>query len=451
MPLCSESKIYFLRYFAVIMFILMVLLLFISNSKEEEITSFPICICSSINDVDVSEASFCCESLNGDCLPSFKELNVNDINNSIISICSENYTLSTKLVIHDVFNITITGNSENTFLSCAEHQDTGIEIFQAENIEIANIIFSHCGALYNSTSVIKDGTPLLITSALHVEKSTDVRIQNVRLIHGNGTGLIIIDSQRVSVMDCLFEDNKIRTINNMTLFGGGGIYIDLKNSENVTGLDNPNHILIERCNFTENDVGHTHETDLSCGSLFMGLERGGGIAVYLRGLLVNTTISFIDIEILRNRASWGGGMYLLLCDKASRNSISIRNSRIQYNCGMHGGGGIHVEFITNEPNSTPTRNNISCESCLFEYNEALTGGGISIHTSEATIPLLDVITFASCQWYSNKAYYGSAVDLTPNLMDTPTHRNIPSEMLLLWTISYQHPIAVVNGSTMTLI
>ena len=386
-----------------------------TNSKKEEIK---ICSCSG----SASETPSCCHSPNRDCSSSLQELNSND---SVISICSDG-TLSKKLVIRDVRNISIVGGFGNTVVMCTENKDTGIEIFQAENIEITNIEFSHCGALYNSTSVIKDGTPLLVTSALHVEKSTNVRILNISLIHGNGTGLIIIDSQRVSVMDCLFEDNKIRNINNTVLFGGGGVHIDLKNNTQVgTQIhqdDSEFDLLIENCIFFNNDAQISEKTVKPRGACSAGLGRGGGIVMYLRGKVNGKKLILNNVTLTRNKALWGGGINIHMCEEASSTHVYITNSRFEDgNSAYHAGGGLNIGFV-----SPKARNNsIQCENCTFEKNEAQIGGGMALYSAEADTDLRNLVAFKNCKWYYNGAWFGSAVDVAPQLKSTPNHGYIP--------------------------
>ena len=398
------------------LFLILLALSLATKSKEEDTT---ICSCNG----SASEAPFCCHSPNRDC-PS-QQLNLND---SVISICSDG-TLSKKLVIRDAQNISIVGGFGNTVVMCIENKDTGIEIFQAENIEIANIEFSHCGALYNSTSVIKDGTPLLVTSALHVEKSTNIRIRNVRLIHGNGTGLIIIDSQRVSVTDCLFEENKIRNTNNTLLFGGGGIYIDLKESKQVgTQIhqdDFEHDFLIENCTFLNNSAWLSENAAVK-GACFTRSGRGGGIVMYLRGKVNNINITLNNVTLTRNKAFWGGGIDIHICEEASSSHVYITNSRFKDgNSAIYAGGGLNIGFAFFQNNTKARNNSIRCEKCTFENNEAQIGGGMALYSAETDADLGNSVTFKNCKWHYNRAQFGSGVDVAPQLISTPNHGYIP--------------------------
>lgn len=425
------------------MFLLFSLLLLCSRTKQETISEYQICIRNG-TEADTSEPIPCVEDYNSTCYNFLEDLPVE--NDSLITLCAHRYTLSTTIKFENLHGVKLTGLSSETTISCSKYRNTGLEIVASENIEITNVRFENCGALHNSTSSQKKNgirIPVEITTSLFVVNSTDIRLWNVNVLRGNGTGVILLNSYG-NVTDCVFEENKVTNKTQETrLAGGGGMYIEM----NTNMRDRSNLLVVERCTFLNNEALSLTDTRRSytrCNSDYaLTLGRGGGLAAYLRGTAKDVTLNISNITIKNNHALWGGGMYIQFCKQVYRNKVNIDNANFSDNSCEYAGGGINIGF-TLEDDDTSTNNSLAFRRCKFESNSALSGGGIGFFSKETDTPLYNFLLFSNCTWLKNRAQYGAALDMVPELTETPLHGDLPH--ITLNNVTFQSNIIIVSGA-----
>lgn len=374
---------------------------------------------------------------NNDCFSSLQQDHI--LNGSIITLCAEEIELRTKLNFIDLEYLALTGHPNQTIINCSNF--SGFEISGSQNIQISNIVLVNCGALhsFSTTESIDKAVKIPdLASSVHVSNTTQIEIQNVRIISSYGKGLSMFNSYG-HVIDCQFQDNKIvnEEQGHVNSVYGGGMYIEL-NSNNSLQYSNK-HLTIKNCNFSHNEISFPHrtsrvETYISCSSKneYRGFIRGGGLAIYLRGQVEGATISLENVDIRKNKATWGGGMYVHFCNQAHRNKVSISSVTFTENsCEDFGGGGVDIGFtydekITDQEGATAViQNELIFQDCIFERNRALFGGGVAFYIAPSDYEHNDSVSFINCSWLENSANYGAAIDLAPQQVQPSLHVHMP--------------------------
>lgn len=376
-----------------------------------------VCVCSKDETVDTP----CCEHANKTCFSSFLEDSI--LNESFVAICESEFTLTKKVIFENLKNVTLAGVNGGTNITCARHQDAGFQIVASRDIELTNIWLINCGTLQNSTSesvAQKSQRFLKFNCSLHIVNTTGLVIQNVNILSGKGTGLVMINSYG-SVLGCIFRENQVDK--DLTgIPGGGGMYVEI-NSEHQPFKNSSRTVAIRNCAFLHNEAVSLsrNRSYIRCNNKMNAFGRGGGLAILLVGHATDNTVEVSDVMLMGNKAIWGGGMYLHFCKQAVQNRVYVKNVTFDRNmCDFFGGGGIDIGFTLLD-RRTATENSVKFENCTFQHNRAFVGGGVVLYSSETDTKLNNSAIFDNCTWQYNTAYYSSALDITPQLITTPTH------------------------------
>ena len=292
--------------------------------------------------------------------------------------------------------------------------------------------------IFNSTSENPNSTDTTLTSkaALLFEYCNHVSLTSITVTNSDGVGIQMYNTiGNVSISHSIFSENKIKESH--AISGGGGIYIEFSLCEPGT---NGNNCKRTQENFTTKAVYKIDEsrfinntgtvTDpkkvafLHSGSYtHYAFGRGGGLSVYIKG---NASYNFFKIKNCTfegNIALYGAGMFVELEDTCNHNSLTvidsffIFNKVISSNLGFTGtsGGGVMLNYVIYGPqNGIVLYNNATFIDTIFKENAAYNGGGFSFHSSmesDVTSPT-NTLHFIRCQWFSNKARLGAAIDLS---------------------------------------
>ncbi len=72
-----------------------------------------------------------------------------------------------------------------------------------------------------------------------------------------------------------------------------------------------------------------------------GLGRGGGLSIQLKMESHNLIPSLYATLFKQNKANWGAGIYIVVQDYSSHNTILLEDLTLEENvCPLYGGGGI---------------------------------------------------------------------------------------------------------------
>ena len=366
---------------------------------------------------------------------------------SNLSHCHDNST-SINIFLDGIFNFTLNSTvTDGLFKNCSAINITGVSIdntsivcgvdagFAFQNIpqvKIANINFTNCGALRNSTSVNltinSPNTTLLLSAALYFTYCKNVQIVNVIVLNSNSTGVVMYNTYG----NLLVEESSFNGNSNQenSLPSNGGFYIEFiycdpgKVGKNCTQRNN----YLTSYKLKSNNFFYNNALNLFGSTLFYlpyksnyySFGRGGGLSIIFKGNASNNNITIDNCTFFGNRASWGGGLLVEFEDFSKKNKIIINNTNFSTNWVIAeaengygtAGGGVRVGFVIFDQKSVEY-NSIVFENCLLSRNGALWGGGFGMYMpSEPNVIIAtNSLSFRNCFWTANKALLGSAVDL----------------------------------------
>ncbi len=213
---------------------------------------------------------------------------------------------------------------------------------------------------------------------------------------------------------------------------GGGLYIEystciLTNSTLCTNnvQYKPSSLTINDCVFEDNSgevsdiMSVTDVWIIAAGSTHSSIGRGGGLSVTFEGKSENIEVTISNNTLFnRNKAYWGGGLFVEFHDNASHNALKVESSNFYDNSVSSskkygtGGGGARMAIIFRTP-SHAFNNSITFEHCYFTNNSAKWGGGVSFYTAreQNVLEASNALNFTKCYWKNNSAWLGAAVDL----------------------------------------
>ena len=317
----------------------------------------------------------------------------------------------------------------NTRIECGI--DAGFAFQSISQVKIANITFTNCGSIRNSTSVdltVKESPSksMLLSTALYFTYCKNVQIVNVIVQNSNSTGVVMYNIYgNLLVKGSYFNHNG--NLEN-SLPSNGGFHIEFvycdpgKVDENCVHQKNSHANYLFKSNWFKynsafNEFGGTLFY-VPYKTKYFSFGRGGGLSIVFKGNAFNNTVVIDDCTFNGNQASRGGGLFVEFEDFSKNNSMTINNTYFSDNWVDHEngygvvGGGVSVGFVIFDQKSVEY-NSIVFENCLFSENKALWGGGFGLYmpSEPKVINATNSLSFNNCSWNANEGLLGAAVDL----------------------------------------
>ena len=326
---------------------------------------------------------------------------------------------------------------------------TGLTFLNIDtSITIEHVWFYGCGALQNSTSKnstssSNEYTFFTFQAGLYFLLCRDLSLHHVWVTNSIGTGVVIYSTRgENSFSYCNFMANEVPHDMRSVYPGGGGLYLEfpyclpgnLSSCNNTNGksdipieyVSNSTYYIFE-CTFADNVASLLSTTAVNDTFILpharehISFGRGGGLLVYFKGEAQYNTITVNKSRILGNRAVWGGGAFIEFLDNSSSNVFQMYSSIIERNESPHniskgvgtGGGGMRLDYLF-FGYVRVYNNSMFFDACSFSNNIAYWGGGVSVCVSREQDKLnpTNTIEFIRCNWTSNEARLGAAVDLS---------------------------------------
>ena len=352
---------------------------------------------------------------------------INITDSTTILFESGEFALNGKIELHGVHDIALIGCPNKSKIICSPSEPTGLEVVRVRGLKIVDLVLEHCGAAYNSTT-LNSTTNVYVTiqSSIYISYSIDVTIESISVENGTGNGVTFIDtSGTVTLKNSQFKRNMLPKLERYTSAGGSGVYVEFTHNHTAQY----SKYLFKSCKFIGNKAcgpDPTTHGSYTPHSNFYGLNRGGGLCIFIRGQASNNNITIVDTKFQNNSAEWGGGLYVAFQNSPRNNSVLVNNSEFYQNYVSRNAGGVSVghTFFHEKP---PTRNKIIFHNCSFTANEAIYGGGLTIYSTRSKLhkALKNDFEFHNCTWMSNRAEYGSAVDISPHSWDILSYGLLP--------------------------
>ena len=360
------------------------------------------------------------------------------VSDTLVQIGPGNYSLmADNTEFANLSNVTILGSgnegSNRTLLLCDYDQAAGLSFVRSTDITISHLMFSLCGALRNSTSVLDDSNSTArVMSSVYFHNCTSVTIDTVSIHRSNGTGMTMYSLHgEVNLLHSVFTENSVVEAK-VSSSGGGGVYIEFpfcppgiaSGPECGEARDDGATIIIDNCTFSHNkaDVAEEYKNSFTIenGTSHIALGRGGGLSITVAGNARENHFSVVNCTFTKNMAVWGAGLFAQFQDSVSNNSLVVAGSHFDSNSLPFsvknrtgtGGGGVRVGFVFYD-RGTVTHNSVVFDHCTFERNRAYWGGGVSFYSPRQPGKFVsdNTLSFNNCRWVQNVARLGSAIDL----------------------------------------
>ena len=359
-------------------------------------------------------------------------------NSTDISIEPGNYNLALSYVLADLHDIRIRSETK-AVIQCAANVngtydfDTGIAFLRVTNLVITNISIVGCGMKHVSTNHIEAEKFIIVRSAVFIQNSTDISLDNITISESNGIGLLVYDTNgSVSITNSSFMNNSLDSLEQNKFFtGGGGVYIEFtrctpgvkKCKPERNSFNKQTQYTIDHCVFEDNAAFYqfnaTTPEDLSKG-VFITFGTGGGLSLWLYGHAQNNSFQVTSTCFISNNAAFGGGLYVHNRQNTRYNSIQVSWCRFEGNFGAEGGGGLIIGYGIYQTGGQSLFNTYIIDNCLFKQNQGGIGGGITGFGSlepQRTQPT-NRFEVHNCTFISNGTQYGSAIQINEEYFES---------------------------------
>ena len=386
----------------------------------------PITKCQQINNT-----TYQCSSIT----ELFQQLS-NCCNSTDITIEPGNYNLALSYELADLHDIRIRSETK-AVIQCAANVngtydfDTGIAFVRVRNLVITNISIVGCGMKHNSTNHINKRF-IKVRSAVYIQNSTNVSIDNVTICNSNGIGLLVYDTNGIfSITRSSFVNNTLNPLEHSKYFtGGGGVHIEFTEcTPRLTQCDSTSNYFnkltdytIDQCVFKHNAASYhlnSSQTTEIANNVFITFGTGGGLSLWLNGNVKHNVFQVSLTQFISNKAYNGGGLSVLGRGNVNNNSVQIFGCLFEKNCGEFSGGGLSLGNAVYRAGVRSSNNTYIVAKCKFENNEALVGGGISgfggreLHKIQST----NYFEVQDSLFMDNRALYGSAIEVNNEYYD----------------------------------
>ena len=239
----------------------------------------------------------------------------------------------------------------NSSIMCLENNgemNAGLYFKDVSNIVMSNLSFLKCGSLQESTSWHNKSTPGdfdYFHASLYLLHCTNVTLVNISIMHGQGIGAALFNVLgSVNISHCLFEDNRVCHVKDLKHSGGGGLYIELTNHppENFGEHWTKDTIRYENSNYTIQNCFFLNNTANTSKNSF-----------------------HLDTKEPFQGFGRGGGLALYLNGDTKQCSIIIESCHFQSNSAVVGGG-MFIMF-----RQCPSYNTIIVKDTDFSKNTGL--------------------------------------------------------------------------------
>ena len=382
----------------------------------------PITKCQQINNT-----TYQCSSIT----ELFQQLS-NCCNSTDIIIEPGNYNLALSYELADLHDIRIRSETK-AVIQCAANVngtydfDTGIAFVKVRNLLITNISIVGCGMKHNSTNDIEAGKFIIVRSALFIQNSTNIGLDNVAICESNGIGLLVYDTNGiVNITKSLFIDNSLNLFEQSKFFtGGGGIYIEFTEcTPGVTQCDSTSNYYnkltkysISHCIFKGNSAMYHlngSEPENLASGVFINFGTGGGLSLWLYGYAQNNSFLVTSTSFTSNRARYGGGINVHSRQHIHYNNVTISKCSLVGNFADDSGGGLTLGYVIYQTGGESLFNTYTVANCIFEQNQAVkVGGGIVSFGSlePQRIHPTNHFEIFNSSFINNGAQYGSAIQV----------------------------------------
>jgi predicted outer membrane repeat protein len=320
--------------------------------------------------------------------------NAASLNNTEIILFGD-HSVSHTLTVFQVEGLTIRGGGKVTSVIKCTHsshennQGSGLLIIFSKRVRVINVIFESCGTLQFSTTV-RNYRNIKYRSAVYIINSTDIQFIETGFHKSIGRGISMHDVDgNVEIRDSSFKENMVLP-NDTLVFGGGSIYIEFTYCSPGYSICDP-----------DSNTHNKNSRYLIEGCEFEGNRASNEEATEQTHIVQFRILPGSD----GNNAGQGGGLHVIIKGSSFNNTVIVQNCTF-YNNSALWGGGIDAIFLDRASNNT-----FQVKGCIFSNNRAQDRGGgalqLGFYGTEGIY--LNSIVVENTKFVENSAGWGAAI------------------------------------------
>ena len=317
-------------------------------------------------------------------------------------------------------NIAITGNASGNSsvrILCFT-ENAGLSFLGMINVTLGNLTLTNCSSQQNGTSWnvfnTSDFELLFVHTALYFSHCTNISMNYVIVSNSsNASAVTVYNTVGTNTFThCEFRNNYVPV--NSSLSGGGGVHVEFSycipgNTSCQSGKE-PSYVssntdsqyTFTDCNFTNNSAEVTKKQNPL--NIFPNKQnrssfgQGGGLMIIMCGTASRNSFVINNCIFSNNTAILGGGLFVEYADMSKSNNVTvIQTSFINNTCTDGRGGGAYIGHFLLHNQQQSTEDKLEFINCTFSENEAYKGAGlriaISYHGNMLFNALLSGVTF----------------------------------------------------------
>ena len=366
---------------------------------------------------------------------------------------------------------TLTGQGMKvTSIKCTG-KDMGIFFNASRNLAFRGLSISGCGRVFITTSINSTNDQaaepvsyVRSKTGMYFNSCSNLSFEDFRIYGCFGAGITIYNTNgNVVFRNCNIQTNFLNKDDPFP--GGGGVIMETSHCtpgdtnchDNSSVVDETRNSFyaFHHCLFSSNRATSRFgalAVSFPHGKAHMGLGKGGGLTITLKGRAYSNQVTIDSCEFGENLAEWGGAIYLSFGDHSINNSVVISNSLFRGNnfdqTGITVGGAVRIAMVSYPPDqelwgdyiSDVTGNSIVFTDTRFLQNFGSWGGAVSFVTTH-NVPgqnIFNSLLFKRCTFLQNRAYMASsAVDIStwkPDVIDSHEQYLMPvfEDCTFLW-------------------
>ena len=288
------------------------------------------------------------------------------------------------------FTIIADPNKSRVVFTCAS-SSARINV-TAHNVRFVNLLFQECGPRF--------------AAVVTAWNSRNIVFRNCTFQHNLMAGINAFESS-VTVEDCTFLNNTSNFYKNGSnapyirgkVSAGGGAAFMFRDANRLS-------IFISRTVFSQNSaiVNETEHFIAPSSNVSHFSTGGGGLLVAFLGTTENCEVTLDHTRFNKNRATYGGGIYVAAGNRAQKNRFVLSNSEIWDNfAGQAGGGAVVSQW------DKSTKISMYIRKSTIANNWSRRGAGINVfymnfvERAHDSVFVLDTVTFQGNRGNSSTA------------------------------------------------
>lgn len=314
-------------------------------------------------------------------------------NSTEIKFCEKVVLLNKPLIIRNKVDIKLSGDVN---ITCLQSKSAFI-FYSVQRLIVSRVLMENCGNQFNRNA------------SVFVLHCSDVNFGHISVLNSTGIDMYLLNvNNKYEIIDSHFDNGISVSFETRHELTNGSLQIA---NSTFGGRPEKQKCLPAKCEYGKGlkIIFSTYAIKVKVviqNCTFRGLNTSFYIQ-FCNGAMNNN----VSVNSAKFEKNMNVSLHILLSGGAMNNKVFVNNTMFNSNtCSRCGGGGLRIDFLHSKQKNASSGNRIVLLNSSFTNNSAKYGGGVFVNSS--TLLLNNSITFELCEWSSNSAFYGSALDTT---------------------------------------